>query len=294
MKKRLFPFLLISVILVSCLSPRKIIEIQTEAANLYANGAYKESFEKSESGILMLKTRADDYAELYNIAGLSAHALGNTRHSIDYLEKAIKNGGANEDTYSALADNYRRIDNLSKEISVLESYIEKHPEGKEISNIRSRLFIIQVDIDLFDQADQLWRQLYSRDLSDEELLSAGLRLNRHFERTESCDELARKILSQNNRSMDALDWLARRHYWMAENRYQAEMKAYEFNRTRTQYARLLEAFKVLNEDFKIALNHFQKLYELKPEKEYAHFIGNIYLRFEDKQKASYWHEKSNQ
>ena len=253
-----------------------------------------KSLEKSETGIRMLKNKADDHAEFFNIAGLSAHALGSTRQSIDYLEKAIKTGGANAETYSALANNYRRIDNLSREISALESYMENHPEGKEISEIRNRLFIIQVDIDNFDQADLLWRQLYTRDLSDEELLFAGLKLNRHFERTETCDVLARKVLSQNDRSLDALDWLARRHYWMAENRYQAEMKAYEFNRTRAQYARLLEAFKALNEDFKIALDYFQKLYELKPEKEYAHFIGNIYLRFEDKQKASYWHEKSKQ
>ncbi|MFW6352275.1 MAG: hypothetical protein ACOC2E_07790, partial [Bacteroidota bacterium] len=77
-----------------------------------------------------------------------------------------------------------------------------------------------------------------------------------------------------------------------EHRYQKEMKAYEKNRTRKQYKQLLDAFEVLNADFRRSLNYYLKLYEMKPEPRYARFIGNVYLRFDDKKKARYYHEKA--
>jgi aminoglycoside/choline kinase family phosphotransferase len=88
--------------------------------------------------------------------------------------------------------------------------------------------------------------------------------------------------------------MAKKYFWRAENRYQSEMEAYEKNRTHRQYAQLLRAFEVLNADFHKSLNYFLRLYEKDPKPEYARFIGNIYLRFDDKSKARYYHSRADE
>lgn len=71
--------------------------------------------------------------------------------------------------------------------------------------------------------------------------------------------------------------MAHKYYWKAENRYQAEMKAYNENKTRKQYAELLKAFKIVTNDFKQSLEYYTKLYNLYPKPEYAKYLGNIIM-----------------
>jgi hypothetical protein len=82
--------------------------------------------------------------------------------------------------------------------------------------------------------------------------------------------------------------MAKKYYNIAENRYQAEMKAYENNKTRKQYALLLEALDEITEEFKISLGYFETLYRLNPRPVYANYMGNIYVRFNDQEKADYY------
>jgi Flp pilus assembly protein TadD len=89
-----------------------------------------------------------------------------------------------------------------------------------------------------------------------------------------------------------LNWFAEKYYWKAEKNYQAQMEAYEKNRTRKQYAILLREFKLVSSDFREALNYFSKLYRLYPDPEYARYLGNIYARLNDGQKARYYHGKA--
>ncbi|MCA1759428.1 MAG: hypothetical protein LC658_06640, partial [Bacteroidales bacterium] len=79
-------------------------------------------------------------------------------------------------------------------------------------------------------------------------------------------------------------------YHQAEERYQREMKKYENNRTRSQYRILLKELDKVTANFRVALVYFEKLWELKPEsrKDYAGYMSNIHLRFNDEQKANYY------
>ena len=103
-----------------------------------------------------------------------------------------------------------------------------------------------------------------------------------------CEQTAEVILEQNPENEPALTWVAKKYYWQAENRYQTEMTAYDLNKTHSQYAILLEAFKTVTLDFKESLGYFTRLYEQYPNPDYAKYLGNIYVRLNDKQKARYY------
>ena len=46
---------------------------------------------------------------------------------------------------------------------------------------------------------------------------------------------------------------------------------------------------LLKENFKISLGYFETLYKLNPLPAYANYMGNIYVRFNDQEKADYYH-----
>ena len=70
------------------------------------------------------------------------------------------------------------------------------------------------------------------------------------------------------------------------------MKAYRENRTRKQYAILLEAFKQVSTDFRTSRDYFLRLYKINPDPAYAEYLGNIFTRLEDKEKAAYYKKRA--
>ncbi len=226
---------------------------------------------------------------IYKNAGLSAFALKQTTQTIELLEIAKFTPTADAETWSALAKCYREIDNLSKEIEALETYLQKYPEGNETSAFSVRLFETYVESENWDLAFALWPSIAETASTQIKLLTDYFTVNRKLEKEQNCDELAPKMLQLDDKNLVALFWLAKKYYWMAENFYQAEMKAYEANKTNKQYLKLLENLKTTTADFKIALGYFERLYAISPKPDYANYIGNIYARFDDKKKAEFYH-----
>ena len=72
------------------------------------------------------------------------------------------------------------------------------------------------------------------------------------------------------------------------------MTDYKNNRTTSQYKRLLNKLDEVYPTFEKARNYFLKLYKLKPRPEYAEFLGNIYKRLQEEQKAEYYYNKAKQ
>jgi hypothetical protein len=81
---------------------------------------------------------------------------------------------------------------------------------------------------------------------------------------------------------------------MAEDAYQNEMKDYENNKTNRQYRHLLKALDEINENFRIARDYLERLYEINPTPRHATMLGNIYTRFDNKQRASYYYGRSKE
>ncbi|HYX09622.1 MAG TPA: hypothetical protein VE912_23040 [Bacteroidales bacterium] len=282
-----------SLMVLGCTTSKQFTQLNTEAKTAYTTKDYETALVKYDSLIALKKEKGKKVSgKVYNYAGLAAFNADNTSKTITYLQQALHDSAATADAYYALARSYKKIDNLSKEINNLQAYVKKFPDGKDIISVRKRLFETLVESENYDQALGLWKNMTSESKSSEEMLTDYLILNRELNNNDTCDEVANKLLDINKDNKEALDWLARKYFWKAENLYQDEMKAYKAHRTRKQYAHLLKALKIVNKDFDRALKYFKRLYNLEPSKEYAKFIGNIYRRFDNKQKADYYLEKA--
>ena len=279
----------------ACTPGQHIAQLNDQALEAYEAGQYEEALALYESLIHSRRAEGEFVGGAnFNRAGLSAWAVGDTTRALEYLDAARHTEAANEQTFAALAKAYRGIDNLSREITNLETYLERYPGGDEADDFRTRLFETYVESNNHQQAMALWEQLPADARQKEHILEAYFSVNKDLGNDNKADKLAHRLLAINENNVPALEWLAQKHFWLAENRYQAEMKAYEQNRTHRQYARLLEALEIINTDFRIALNYFNRLYRMDPAPSYARFIGNIYLRFDDKERADYYHRRANQ
>ena len=229
---------------------------------------------------------------IYCIAGIAAYELGEYPSSLEYLEKAERMGYSGEEFFLYLARDYRRIDNLSKEISALKAYLEHYPEGREAAGTRDRLFKTCIESEDFKLAGRLWQAMDSTARTDTGNLETWLELNRMQGKDRVCDSLAAHLLVLAPENEKALEWLGKSYFWKAENAYQYQMKAYSENRTRKQYAILVKAFKGVSADFRKSRDYFLRLYKLDPDPTWAEYLGNIYTRLDDPGKASFYKSRA--
>ncbi len=292
--RKVFSVLLVAIMLqlIGC-GGTKYIELTNSAASAFSADDYETALNTAEQIISELEQKNKTAGgQVYAIAGNSAFALEKFEKSLSYLEKAQEQSYNGELMYSNLAGLYRRIDNLSKEITALDTYNKLFPEGKDINRVRSRLYQTCQESTNYELADSLWIQLDEISRLDIENLEAHLVINKEQENDENCDWAATEILKQDENHEKALNWLAEKYFWKAENRYQAEMEAYNNNRTNKQYNILLKAFKIVTADFKESLKYYTKLYKLYPNPEYARYLGNIYTRLDDEKMAEYYRAKA--
>jgi len=284
---------MVILLISSCTGGRQFTEQKNTAVDAYQTGDYNKALESAEQIIMKSGEKGKSAAgQIYAIAGKSAYQLEAHDQSRDYLVSAREDGYSDEQTIVFQADNYHRIDNLSKEISLLEEYIQKYPGGKYINTIRTRLFQTCMESDNFELAQELWPLLDLQSKSETENLEVYLAINQVLNNDQVCDSIANLIWDTNPEHESSLNWYAEKYYWKAENSYQAEMKAYEENKTRKQYAKLLKAFKIVTVDFKQSLDYYSRLYNLYPKPEYAKYLGNIYARLSDEKNAKYYHDKA--
>ena len=289
-----FPIILILIIFAaSCSAPRQFTDISKDASEAYLAEDYQSALQLYEEFIAQ---HSDDVLSIpdsiYRGAGLSAYHLGQSEKSLNYLNLIRYTDAADEKVHYALALLNREIDNLSREITALEMYLETQPEGDQVKDMKERLFVTYVESRNYDKAREIWNEIESHARQKESLLNNYFQVQEAFENENMLDNIAEDLLLLNSDNTDALFHLAKKYFWQAENRYQSEMEAYEKNRTHRQYAQLLRAFEIINADFHKSLNYFLRLYDQNPKPEYARFIGNIYLRFDDKSKARYFHGKA--
>lgn len=230
---------------------------------------------------------------IYYKAGMSAFKLDKFKKARQYLESAEREGYASPGLYSSLANIYHRIDNLSKEITVLEKYHEKYPGGKYIDTINTRLFETYVESENWHLAHDLWPAIESQAMANVYLLEGYLKTTWNLENNDGlCDELAAQILEMDPENITALEWNANKYFWLAENMYVEEMKAYKNNRTRSQYKKLLKAWDKIWPYFRKSRDYYKKLYYIHPDPMYAEYLENIYNRMDKPNKAAFWRNKT--
>lgn len=251
-----------------------------------ALNTYSQIIEKRES------TGHKAKAAVYMNAGKAALELNQIDKARKYLESAKELQYSSPELYESLAKVYKTIDNLSKEITALETYHKKYPQGEKISTINARLFETYVESENWDLAIELWPEVETQAQSNNSLLAGYLIVNKNKGNFEICDKLANQLLKKDKNNIAALEYYAVKYFDRADNLYVSEMTTYKNHRTRSQYNKLLKALDKVWPDFKKSRDYFLKLYKLDPKPEYADYLAKIYTRYDDKQKAAYYEKRA--
>lgn len=288
-------FVFLAFIVTSCGTSKHIEQLNREAKLAYVNSDYKKALEKYEEIINYNVSKGKQVdGSLYNFAGIAAWELKDVNKSIEYLEKAKQTPGKTSQTYYILSLAYLEIDNLSKEINNLEEYLVLFPEGGEIIEVHRYLFNAYVRSQNWDLAYKQWERLNAETKNEKQYLISYMLVNKKLEKEDQRDRIAAELLKMDRNCIEALEVLAEKYFWLAENRYKNEMDAYEKNRTNKQYAILLKALEVINENFRTSRDYFERLYKIDPKPGYATYLGNIYTRFDNKEKADFYYRKAKQ
>lgn len=279
----------ITIIMASCATSKLAEQGQTA----YDAGNYQEALNNYEQ-IIQSKESGGGMADtsIYYKAGVAAVETGNVSKARKYFETAEDMQYSAPRMFAELAKIYHSIDNLSLEIEALENYHNKFPEGEQIDTIRIRLFETYVESENWQKAVNLWPEVKSLADDNLQLLTGYLTVNKALENDQKCDELAAQILKKDPDNIAAMEWFAEKYFWKAENRYVREMKAYQNNRTNSQYKKLLKAWDVIWPDFRKSRDYYLKLYKKTEKPEYARFLYNIYKRMKKEKKAAYYKKRS--
>jgi tetratricopeptide (TPR) repeat protein len=275
----------------ACSSSTNLTKTVQDAEIAYSSGDYQKALEYYETVIASYQNQGNpNECPVYFQAASAALQLGMPEKALGYLEQNRYTTQVNGETYYELSKLYREQDNLSKELDALETYIAEYPKGDETAAVHRRLFEIYIEIEDYEKALEEWDQLSANTQQEESWLEDYFLTNKALNNDSVCDRLAEDLLTLNEENVLALDWTAKKYFWQAEDRYQSELKAYEKNKTNKQYNQLLRALDVVSADYKTALGYFKKLYALDPSPKTAKYLGNIYNRLDDKQKADYYYE----
>ncbi|NBC81939.1 MAG: hypothetical protein GVY19_01020 [Bacteroidetes bacterium] len=283
--------LLVAIIAVSGCVSMKINKLSEQGQTAFQNNQYKEALSHYNEMISLAegkdpKTEGKAHGE----AGKAAYALNRFEDAISHFEKAAYLNYINEAMYVSFVQVTQKVDNLSKEITALEEYVQYFPDGEYIDAFKKRLYITYATSENWEKAQKLWDNLPDDAKKQEKYLEARLKQAIFHEQHPRADNIADQLLNKNPDHITALEWKAEKHFWRAEDSYQKEMKAYKNNRTTSQYKQLLKAFEQVNDDFKRSLKYFKRLYKLDPKKAYAEYLGNIYKRLDDEQTAKYYYD----
>lgn len=269
----------------SCGAPKVLTTPKTEATSFEAQGNFTQA--------LAIWKNYFEATEIENIAGADfAHAAKtafkaeNLAQAISWFDQARYKNYADAEMYQTLAAIYKQQDNLSKELSALEYFTENF--GDENNEVNARLLAIYSEIDANEKALDIWEKMDNANKNEVSNIENYFAVNKAMENEAVCDSLANVLLEKNADNLDALEWNAKKYYWAGQNRYEREMAKYNKNKTRKNYNTLLKELDLVTADFKKALPYLDKLWKLKPGKEYAGYLANIYARFGDEEKTEYY------
>jgi tetratricopeptide (TPR) repeat protein len=289
MRKNLFVLLVIIAYLSACSGGNKITKLTDQGMAAFNKGDYATALEVWEPVIKdYLDNDRESECPLYGMAGQAAFKLGMFDKGQEYMQQAIYYKSASPADLVLAAEEYRKIDNLSKEIETLETYLERFPSEAGNPGVRERLFETYIESENWTPAIDIWPSLPEETRSSLDFMEDYFLANARVDNNEVCEEYAGKILEVDPENIPAMEFFGKKYYKLAEDRYQAEMEAYEKNKTNKQYAQLLKAFETVTENFKTSLGYFTKLYELDPSPDYARYLANIYARLDDKKKSEYY------
>ena len=290
MNNKLFLILaIIAIFFGACTAPKQVIHYDQLAINSADSGNYSQAITEWNTYINQQKQNALEidpkaYAEL----GKNYFALEQYTDAEINFDKASDANYADAEMYVMMSKRYKMKDNLSKEITALEYYRDHFSNDKDSSMMRNRLFETSLESENWEQAESIWAQMDESSKKNEKYLLIYFTMNKKLDYKEKCDDIALQLLSINNKNTEALDWMAKKYYKRAEDRYQKAMAVYNKRKTTKNYKILLKELDQVTIDFKKSLEYFEPLWKMEDGKKYAVYLANIYARFDDKKKSQYY------
>jgi tetratricopeptide (TPR) repeat protein len=270
-----------------CSASLKTTSLIDQSNAAYETGNYTEALSGYEKLIAIWDSENPRNQNPYlDRAGHAAFWLSEYEKAINYFTESTHYKTASLETYTHLIEYHRERGNFSREMMALEGLVENYPDASATKKLRSRLFEMAVESGQWQLAEEQWDHI--TDASDLALMEKYFEVNRRLENRQLTDSLANVILTRDKDNLPALEWEAKKFFDRAEERYNTEMEAYERNKTRRQYARLVDELELAGKDFRKARDIYERLYRLNPEKRYAMQLFNIYSRFEDHEKAAFY------
>ena len=278
---------LLLIIVSGCGTP-KLVTYRENAQSAETAGNYAEATDAWQAYFNEFETTGDIDGVVFAKAASAAYQAGEFDQAEEWYDQARFKDFSSPEMYLNLAEIYSKQDNLSKELSALEYYNETFENVPP--ELYNRLFSLYTEINRTEDALAVWNKLPQEVKSSEPFLEKYLSINKELENETVADFVSRELLEINPKNVAAMEWIAKETYEQAENLYQREMNKYKNNRTTRQYRILLEELDKVTTGFKTALGYFEKLWEINPDdrKDYAVYLANIYIRFEEEDKASYY------
>ena len=274
----------------SCKTTLSITELESKAEKAFSEGDYSTALLYYEKLIKdWNQNKAFEENPYYDPAGHAAFALKDYTKAIEYFNHSMHYGFAGEQTYLTLIEYHRGVQNFSREMTILNALIEKFPDVAQETGAHKRLFEMYVETSRWEEAAAQIPHLNND--TDITLLEQKLLVDSNLGNEKEEAIIADKLLKIDSNNQAALEWKAIKYFDAAEARYIAETEAYERNKTRSQYARLLRGYEAAGEDYRKARDIFERLYKENPERRYAVYLYNIYARFQDEEKAAYYRSK---
>ncbi len=271
----------------SCSTTINTADLQRDAESAYTAGEYAKALQQYESLIESWNNSKDNEQNpYYDKAGHAAFALKDYDKANNFFSLSMHYGTATPNTYTELIGYYREINNFSREMMMLEGMVETFPAEAAATGVHERLFEMYLETDRWEDAAGQAQQFDHK--SDEQLLEHLLQMHSRLGNKDEADNMAGQLLALNSENIPALEWRAKKYYDKAEARYKAEAEAYDSNKTRRQYAQLLEGYEAAGVDYRKARDIYERLYKHNPDKRYALYLYNIYARFQDEAKAAYY------
>lgn len=290
-RKTVWAFLVLTLTMSSCISGN-LSKLNSDAMKSYEEKRFDAAFEKFQEVITAYESKGKSApGETYTLAGLILLEKNEFSQAQVFLEKARQNKYINGSLFYGLSQVYRKIDNLSKEITALELFMENCPDASDNVLVKIRLFEVYIESENYDKALEIWSTLDESKNDSAKLLASFALLNFKLDKQDIAVETAKRVLSMQKDNFEANEILGLHYYNKAEALYQKEMKAYQKNRTHKQYAQLLNALKLVTEEFKIARDCIEIVYKQKQESSYAQILANIYTRLDNQTKANYYKTK---
>ena len=285
MKHKIYSALIVLLIATSCgtLNNLSVIKENAEKASQQKNYSQAVNYWKQYLG--QQPTEETD-SSLFAEAAYAAFLAGDDEQALSWYDQARFKGFNSEQMYSTLITIYKKQDNLSKELTALEFYSGHYSDN--LNEIYSRLFEIYSEIKMNDKALSVWKKMNETSKNEISNQKAYFFTNEKLNNSAVCDSVSQIILDKEPENVDALEWNAKKYYWLGENLYQQEMDKYNKNKTTRQYSILLKQLDQVTAYFKKSLVYFDKLWNLNPGEKYAAFFANIYARFGDKEKADFY------